>query len=66
MRSPRYEDYNYVNRNANRFAYLGNGKIEADYMPMGMDRMLAMTTYIRNQDEPWALDRDGLPMKPGH
>ncbi|KIW85453.1 hypothetical protein Z517_00843 [Fonsecaea pedrosoi CBS 271.37] len=55
MKDVRFEDYDWEYKNRNRFAYLGNGKIEADtYEPK--ERMEAITTYIRNGDTPWTLE----------
>ncbi|EXJ70150.1 uncharacterized protein A1O5_06218 [Cladophialophora psammophila CBS 110553] len=55
MTDVRLEDYNWEYENRNRFAYLGNGKIEADtYNPR--ERLDAITTYIRNADTPWTLE----------
>jgi hypothetical protein len=51
----RYEDYQFEWFEANRFAYIGNGKVEADYLKDGKERLRAITSYIRNRDTPWKL-----------
>ncbi|KAH7127336.1 cyclohexanone monooxygenase [Dactylonectria macrodidyma] len=55
MKDVRFEDYDYEYKHKNRFSYLGNGKIQAEYYT-GKDKLEGMTTYIRNSDTPWFLE----------
>ncbi|PSN60387.1 cyclohexanone monooxygenase [Corynespora cassiicola Philippines] len=55
MRDVRLEDYKFEYKHRNRFAYLGNGHLRADQLPE-KERMMAITQYIRNSDEPWDLE----------
>jgi len=55
MHHMRYEDWNYKYRYQNRFAYLGNGKIESDYA-RGPEKADRMAPYIRNEDVQWYID----------
>lgn len=51
----RYEDWDYQYKNRNRFSYLGNGKIEADFLPKS-EKTAGMAPYIRLSDTPWTLE----------
>lgn len=51
----RYEDYNYIHKTRNRFQYLGNGKVEADYLPE-KEKPDALAPYIRLSQTPWTIE----------
>lgn len=49
IREPKYEHFMFKYRNKNMFAFLGNGRIEAEAKRQ-MDRL---APYIRDSDKPW-------------
>jgi cation diffusion facilitator CzcD-associated flavoprotein CzcO len=52
IKTPRWEDYDYVYRYKNRFAFLGNGDVKATKMR----DMHGLSPYIRNYDHEWDVD----------
>lgn len=52
IKTPRWEDYDYVYRYKNRFAFLGNGDVKAT----AMKDMHGLSPYIRNWDHEWDVD----------
>ncbi|KAH7089682.1 cyclohexanone monooxygenase [Paraphoma chrysanthemicola] len=51
----RYEDYDWHYKSRNRFQYLGNGKIEAEYKP-ALEKADAMAPFIRTSETPWTIE----------
>ena len=51
MREVSYEDYDFRYWNKNKFAYLGNGRIEAETL----GNIELLSPYVRNSDVPWTL-----------
>jgi len=49
IKEPKYEHYNYTYKNSNMFAYLGNGRLEAEWKQQ-VDKL---APYIRNEDTEW-------------
>jgi hypothetical protein len=49
LKKPRFEDYEYVYKSEDTFAYLGNGRTELELK--GTRQELA--PFIRNEDTPW-------------
>jgi hypothetical protein len=49
LKKPRFEDYEYVYKSEDTFAYLGNGRTELELK--GTRKELA--PFIRNEDTPW-------------
>jgi hypothetical protein len=49
IKDPKYEHYNYKYHDDNMFAYLGNGRIEAEWKK----EVHKLAPYIRNSDVPW-------------
>jgi hypothetical protein len=55
MSTIRYEDYEYDYQHGNRFAYIGNGKVAADFAP-NKDKLTKLVPYIRIADTPWEIE----------
>ncbi|KAK2469296.1 hypothetical protein H9L39_19013 [Fusarium oxysporum f. sp. albedinis] len=51
LKTPRFEHYDIRYKNDNSFAFLGNGKTEAELDPDNHD----LAPFIRTQDTPWEL-----------
>ncbi|KAI9371747.1 hypothetical protein BJX61DRAFT_534533 [Aspergillus egyptiacus] len=51
IKEPRFEDYDIQYRYGNRFAFLGNGPVQAGVR----QDALGLATYIRNSDHDWAV-----------
>lgn len=59
IKAPRYEDYHITYKNRNRWAYLGNGLMKANYAAeyeTEEAQTEALAPYIRNEDTPWDFD----------
>lgn len=52
IKTPRWEDYDYVYRYKNRFAFLGNGDVKAT----ATRDLHGLSPYIRNGDHEWDVD----------
>lgn len=52
IKNPRWEDYDYVYRYKNRFAFLGNGDVKAT----ATRDLHGLSPYIRNWDHEWDVD----------
>lgn len=55
MSTIRYEDYEYDYHHGNRFAYVGNGKVAADFMP-NKEKLVKLVPYIRIAETPWEIE----------
>ncbi|KAF1816927.1 cyclohexanone monooxygenase [Eremomyces bilateralis CBS 781.70] len=60
MMEPRYEHYNMRYWNSNMFAFLGNGRVEAEYLAQigaltGSDMNARLAPYLRNEDVPFEI-----------
>lgn len=55
MSEVRYEDFEYDYKHGNRFAYLGNGKVAADYMKPA-EKLEKLVPYIRIAQTPWEIE----------
>lgn len=53
MSDVRYEDYEYE-YHSNRFAYIGNGKVAANY-GTAEEKLENMVPYIRIAETPWEI-----------
>lgn len=54
MSKVRYEDYDYEYKYASRFAYVGNGKVAADYGTPDQ-KLTDLVPYIRLAATPWEI-----------
>jgi hypothetical protein len=55
MSTIRYEDYQYDYKHRNRFPYIGNGKVAADYMSLE-EKLVKLVPYIRIAETPWEIE----------
>lgn len=51
----RFEDYKYEYKHGNRFAYIGNGTVAADYLSP-KEKVEHLVPYIRLTDTPWEIE----------
>ncbi|KAH7080783.1 cyclohexanone monooxygenase [Paraphoma chrysanthemicola] len=51
----RFEDYKYDYIHGNRFSYIGNGRVAADYMSVD-ERMEKLVPYLRVANTPWEIE----------
>lgn len=51
----RFEDFDYEYLHGNRFAYIGNGLVGADYLPM-KEKLDKLVPYLRLSDTPWEIE----------
>ncbi|PVH68820.1 FAD/NAD(P)-binding domain-containing protein [Cadophora sp. DSE1049] len=51
IKEPRFEDYNIRYRYKNRFAFLGNGEVQAH----GKGDVAGLAPYVRNSDHEWSI-----------
>ena len=49
IKEPKYEHYHFKYKHGNMFAFLGNGRIEAEVKR----QTEKLTPYLRNSDVPW-------------
>ncbi|KAH0841227.1 4-hydroxyacetophenone monooxygenase [Fonsecaea pedrosoi] len=56
IRNPRFEDFDIEYESTNRWAFLGNGKIQAhNGLSDGTPDIQGLAPYIRNADTPWEI-----------
>jgi hypothetical protein len=55
MSAIRYEDWEYDYKYKNRFAFLGNGKVAAEYLTK-TEKMTKLVPYVRIADTPWKIE----------
>jgi hypothetical protein len=59
IKNPRYEDYHITYKTRNRWSYVGNGRMKANYSeeyPDEAAQIAALAPYIRSEDTAWDFD----------